>query len=287
MNEFFNYTLAIESLRDGPDFWSGESDSVTCMELLLNQRVGIERATAATLAIHNYFVKAILALEKNVSDVTKWPYTDISLRSPARNLHKLLSRYLGDRKIREEAIIGKLSSSAMGALASLERYYNRSNRFFDPLYQAEIGPDAVRGITVAAFRQITELNFPQDNLQKQIASVATLLEMKLSYYCPSRAELRKLDRVGDEAADTLLVYLFKQPALIVDQYLRRILYRHFIIDSLNATRAIIGRAVNPFIKSHEDAHRIHARFNEAAILYCFPQKPNCPECPLNKLEHRV
>ena len=287
MKEFFDYTLAIDPLRAGPDFWSGESDSVTCLELLLNQRVGIERATAATLALHHYFAKPIPALERNVFEVTRWPYTGINLRTPARNVHKMVSRSLIDMRTPDEVVLNNFSSSVIGALASLERYYNRLNRFFDPLYQVELEPEAIRSTTVEQFYQITGLNFPQDNLQKQIASAATILDMKRSYYQPSRAELKKLDRVGDEAADTLLVYIFKQPALIVDQYLRRILYRHFIIDSPNSPQNLIVKAVNPFIKCHEDAHRIHARLNEAAILHCSPQNPNCPDCPFNQFEHRV
>lgn len=287
MKEFFDCTLSIDPLREGPDFWSGESDSVTCLELLLNQRVGIERATAAALAIHHYFANPIPALEKNVFGVTRWPYSDISLRNPARGLHKLISKYLTDKECPEDIILSKLPSSVIGALASIERYYNRLNRVFDPLYQVEIETEAIRNITVEKFRQITELNFPHDNLKKQFASAATILDMKRSSYQPSRTELKKLDRVGDEAADTLLVYMFKQPALIVDQYLRRILYRHFIINSPNSSRPLIERAVSPFITLHEDAHRLHARINEAAILYCSPQNPNCPECPFNQFEHRL
>ena len=287
MREFFECTLSIDPLREGPDFWSGESDSVTCLELLLNQRVGIERATAATLAIHHYFSKPIPALEKNVFEVTGWPYTGINLRTPARNIHKLVSRFLEDMGTLEKVSLKNYPSSVIGALASLERYYNRLNRFFDPLYHVELEPEAIRSITVEQFYHITGLNFPQDNLQKQIASAATILDMKRSYYQPSRAELKKLDRVGDEAADTLLVYVFNRPVLIIDQYLRRILYRHFIIDSPNSPRNLIEKAVNPYIKSHKVAHRIHARLNEAAILHCSPQNPNCPDCPFNQFEHRL
>ena len=235
MKEFFGCMLTIDPLRKGPDFWGCESDSVTCMELLLIQRVGIERATAATLAIHHHFAKPAPVLEKIFSEFTMWPYSGISLRRPAQNLHKLVQVYLEDKNITERAILSDIPSSVIGALASLERYYNRLNRFFDPLYKINIDTNAIRSIKVEQFHQITGLNFPQDNLQKQLASAATILDMNRSSYQPSRAELKKLDRVGDEAADTLLVYIFKQPALIVDQYLRRILYRHFIIDSPNSS----------------------------------------------------
>ena len=237
-----------------------------CLEMLLNQRVGVERATSAALAIHYHFGKPIQRLEGNVSQVTNWPYNERRLRSPAKHLHHLISRHLANFQDSDKARVSELPDSVVGALASLERYYNRSNTFFDPLRRVELDPKIIRNITLDQFLKITELNFPQENLRKQLASATSILEMKRASLKPSRTDLKALERVGDEAADTLLVYLFKERALIVDEYLRRILYRHFFIERPNSSRRTIERAIGSLIKTNEDAHRLHARFNEASVL---------------------
>lgn len=281
--EFLNDVLTLAPLRKGADFFEGESDSLLCLDVLLNQRVGVERATAAALAIHYHFGKPIPELEGKVSQVTNWPYNEKQLRRPARHLYRLISRYLSN----PQAPVSELPDRVVGALASLERYYNRSNTFFHPLRKVELDPQTIRSLTNDQFLKITALNFPQENLRKQLASVAAILEMKRASQKPSRTALKALERVGDEAADTLLVYLFKERALIVDEYLRRILYRHFFIERKNASRRTIEQVMGSLIQTHEDAHRVHARWNEAGVLYCFAEEPNCGECPFNRFAHRV
>src|SRR3972149_6485846 len=126
---FLNYVLASDPLRAAPDFWSGESDSVTCLELLLNQRGGIERATAATLALHHYFAKPIPALQRNVFEVTGWPYTGINFRTPARNVHKLVSRSMIDMK-RPACSAPSRDSTCETRMGTCPCHrYNRLNRF--------------------------------------------------------------------------------------------------------------------------------------------------------------
>jgi len=88
IDEFLNYLFSLPSLREDIDFFEGESDSLLCMDLLFNQRVGVERATSAALSIHYHFGKPLPLLEKNISEVTKWPYEKIELRRPAKQCRK-------------------------------------------------------------------------------------------------------------------------------------------------------------------------------------------------------
>jgi len=286
ITDFLNYTFTLPPLRQGIDFFEGESASLLCMDLLLNQRVGVERATAAALAIHYHFGKPIAGLEGKIIEVTKWPYAGIKIRAPGRHLCNLVSGHLQNRDP-VKISLSQLPDSAVGALGSLERYYNRSNLFFAPLRRIELAPETIRAITIDKFREITELNFPQKNLPKQLSAVATLLEMKKVPSRPSRAALKAQERIGDEAADTLLVYLFKERALIVDEYLRRILYRHFFIDSPKKSTQAIEQLLGPFVKTYDEAHKLHARINEVGELYCLAKEPNCGNCPFNRFEHRV
>src|SRR5262245_1635809 len=86
MSEFLNYLLAMVPVRDGVDFFAGESASLLCLELLLNQRVGVERASAAALALHYHYGKPIPGLDVAVSEATAWPYRNCALRRPAIHL---------------------------------------------------------------------------------------------------------------------------------------------------------------------------------------------------------
>jgi endonuclease III len=284
--DFVKNALSLQPLREGVDFWEGESTSLMCLELLLNQKVGVERATAAALAIHYHFGKSSLALGETISEATKWPYSDIRLRVPAAHLRRLIGKHIAYRDP-GQLPVSELTDSAVGALASLERYYNRANSFFGSLRSVDLQPEVIGSLTLEDFYAITELRFPRRNLRKQLTTVAALLEMKRTESQPDRWTLKALERVGDETADTLLVFLFDEPALIVDAYLRRIFFRHFLIDRPNVSRSAIARIIRPHIRTNEEARKLHARLNEAGVLYCFAEKPNCLSCPFGRFSHRI
>lgn len=273
--ELFN-TLEQLSPRDEVDFFEDESTSLLILDLLLNQRQGVERATSANMAIHCHYGEIDFKNAK-ISD-TRFPYKDIELRRPAKSLYNMLLKYIG----KESAKLNSLTHSEIGALASLERYYNRQNGLFDPIRKIELSASQIRKLTLDSFFDITGLNFPKDYLLKQLESVACILDIKKNNVIPKRSELKKLDRVGDETADTLLVYVFHQKALILDQYLRRILYRHKIIDEEKWSRTKILKEVESMSSTHEKSHKLHARANEIGVQFCFSQKPNCKACPLYK-----
>ena len=65
--------LSLPSLRPGADFFEGESPSVIVLDLLLNQRVGVERATAVNLALHCNFAAQHPVLTGTLASATLWP----------------------------------------------------------------------------------------------------------------------------------------------------------------------------------------------------------------------
>lgn len=278
--ELIKSLLLMKPLRDGQDYACGESESIMIFEQLINQMIGIERATACVLAVHYFYNKDKIELNGDVTEVTKYPYSDIDLRVPAKVVKKVIDTYAHLKTL------DKMPSSAIGALASLERYYNRANKFFAPIFEASIKPEVIKQLSVEKFTEITGINLPVNNLPDQLSSSAKILELKESKGNVSRERLKELPRVGDECADTLLVYVFKKRALIIDGYLRRILFRHKVIDSVNASRNKIENAIGSFIRDYNDSFNLHARIVELGVLYCVGE-PNCNKCPLNKFEHRI
>jgi endonuclease III related protein len=128
-----------------------------------------------------------------------------------------------------------------------------------------------------------------------------------------RGELRDLNGVGDETADSILLYAGQHPVFVVDAYTRRILDRHGILPAnarYDEIRELCERALSvsvsksPFLPTdelrraggscHPPSRMSLARrvplvqvYNDMHGLivgvgkhYCLKSSPHCEECPL-------
>jgi endonuclease III related protein len=103
-----------------------------------------------------------------------------------------------------------------------------------------------------------------------------------------RQQLLALPGVGPETADAILLYALDVPAMVVDEYLRRVVTRHgllpekakygeiqslarqaFIPDAASATSAVLAEHYNEF----------HAVMVQVGKLHC-GRTPRCEGCPL-------
>jgi hypothetical protein len=188
--------LALPSLREGQDFFEGESSSLICLEVLLNQQVGVERATAAALAIHHHYARPVAGLDRELGEATAWPYAEVPLRRPARSVQRLIEQ--GWQHSLTPAAFASVSCR-MPWSAPLPAWNDTTtvampSLHFAPLRRVALSPEMARGLTAERFREITGMNFPAANLIKQLASAATLLEMKRVALPPTRADLQRGDR---------------------------------------------------------------------------------------------
>jgi hypothetical protein len=274
--------LRLKPLRPRHDWFEGESPSVICLDLLLNQRVGAERATAVNLAIHDHFRRPFSAEDRCLAEVCGWPYEGAILRPSARSVMNLVSRYF-ERTDWRSIPVKKLSSSVIGALASLDRYYNRTNPFFDPLRGGSLHPDLIRSLTCEQARRISGIKLPETNFQHQAASAAEILRMlpgdEQSGHDLKR-RLLSLPRVGEETAMVMMVYLFGKRGVIVDEYLERILIRHGVLPHVPASKSQIRSLLESHIQTPDESRRFHARIDDIGVLFCFAREPNCEQCPL-------
>ncbi|GGH12053.1 endonuclease III domain-containing protein [Silvibacterium dinghuense] len=100
----------------------------------------------------------------------------------------------------------------------------------------------------------------------------------------ARLELLALPGVGPETADAILLYALHQPAMVVDEYLRRIVTRHGLLHAKPRHEKIQSLAVAAF---HDDApnslvrhfNEFHAVVVEVGKRWCRPV-PRCADCPL-------
>lgn len=98
-----------------------------------------------------------------------------------------------------------------------------------------------------------------------------------------RQMLLKVNGIGPETADSILIYALEKPVFVVDAYTRRIFSRHGLAGE-DASYDELQRLVHGnFPASVKKLNQFHALLVETAKRYCRKKKPLCSECPLGIL----
>ena len=94
-----------------------------------------------------------------------------------------------------------------------------------------------------------------------------------------RGKLLTVKGIGEETADSILLYAGRKPIFVVDAYTRRVLQRHDIIRS----DATYGEIQNLFMTHLPHSvplyNQYHALFVNTGKLFC-TRNPRCDGCPL-------
>ncbi|MEY2340748.1 endonuclease III domain-containing protein [Acidithiobacillus sp. IBUN Pt1247-S3] len=96
-----------------------------------------------------------------------------------------------------------------------------------------------------------------------------------------RAKLLRVHGVGEETADSILLYALHLPIMVVDAYTKRIATRlGWIAD--NVKYASLQRAIESTLSPGDVAARneLHALLVELGKGTCRPRRPLCRQCPL-------
>lgn len=94
-----------------------------------------------------------------------------------------------------------------------------------------------------------------------------------------RADLLRLKGVGQETADSILLYALGRKVFVVDSYTNRIFQRHGMIGegaSYSHVKALVERALRA---DHKTYNRFHAHIVETAKNHCGKADMDCRECP--------
>ncbi len=95
-----------------------------------------------------------------------------------------------------------------------------------------------------------------------------------------REELLSIKGIGEETADSIILYAAKLPIFVVDAYTKRFCQRHRLTD-INASYAETQKVFMDNLK--EDArlfNEFHALLVRLGKEFCLKTKPKCKECPL-------
>ncbi len=93
--------------------------------------------------------------------------------------------------------------------------------------------------------------------------------------------LLSVNGIGRETADSLLLYIFKRPTLIVDAYTKRLFFRLGYSSSTFKEKAK-SKLVEMFENDPDKLGEFHALIVQHSKAYC-RTKPLCDKCPLSSM----
>ncbi len=94
-----------------------------------------------------------------------------------------------------------------------------------------------------------------------------------------RSQLLRVHGVGEETADSILLYALGKPIFVVDAYTRRILSRHELIHPQRRYDEIQRLFMKNLPRDASLFNEYHALIVETGKVFC-RRMPNCKDCPL-------
>ena len=181
----------------------------------------------------------------------------------------------------------------VGAILTQNTSWKNVEKAIDNLKEKRLlSPRALRKIPV---KRLAGLIKPTGYYNQKAKKIKNFMDFLFNNYSGSlkrmfsrdflvlRGELLKVNGIGLETADSILLYAGNKPIFVVDAYTRRILSRHNLIDS----HATYSEIQNYFMDNLDNRVRLfneyHALLVRLGKEIC-RSKPNCEICPLKDLD---
>ena len=103
-----------------------------------------------------------------------------------------------------------------------------------------------------------------------------------------RKKLLKINGIGPETADSILLYAGKKAFFVVDAYTKRIFSRHKLISKDSTYYQIQEFFIKNIDRDIELFNEFHAQIVMLGKTICTSKNPDCAKCPiafLNSVEH--
>lgn len=121
------------------------------------------------------------------------------------------------------------------------------------------------------------INFLMENYE------GNLEKMKIEDLDVLREKLLKVNGLGKETVDSILLYALEKPIFVIDAYTYRILNRHGIVPE-EATYDEIQELFHSSLDRDVELYKeYHAQLVACGKSFCKKTKPLCAECPLKVL----
>lgn len=98
-----------------------------------------------------------------------------------------------------------------------------------------------------------------------------------------RNNLLSVKGVGEETADSILLYCCRKPVFVVDKYTHRVFSRHGLVPDDTSYAEIQQQFMSSLPMDESLFNEYHALIVRVAKDYCKKQAPACDFCPLSKM----
>jgi endonuclease-3 related protein len=119
------------------------------------------------------------------------------------------------------------------------------------------------------------LKFLHDCYEDKIENMSGEGTLKL------RKRLLSVKGIGQETADSILLYALNKPIFVVDSYTKRILLRHNLIEENFGYEEVQNLFMQNLRNSVKLFNEYHALLVRLGKEFCLKNRPRCKECPLN------
>jgi len=99
----------------------------------------------------------------------------------------------------------------------------------------------------------------------------------------ARKKLLSIHGIGEETADSILLYAAGKPIFVVDAYTRRIMQRHQLIDENLRYSEIQSLFITNPLRETIFYNQYHALLVNVGKQFCRKRNPKCEICPLQSL----
>ncbi len=101
-----------------------------------------------------------------------------------------------------------------------------------------------------------------------------------------RPKLLSVNGIGPETADSILLYALEKPIFVVDNYTKRILLRHSLIEPQADYHAIQAKFMRELKADIQLFNEYHALIVQLGKDIC-KTKPECERCPINHINYSI
>ncbi|MBN1353940.1 MAG: endonuclease III domain-containing protein [Candidatus Omnitrophica bacterium] len=102
-----------------------------------------------------------------------------------------------------------------------------------------------------------------------------------------RERLLGVKGIGEETADSILLYAVHKPVFVVDAYTKRIFSRHGLMVKDASYSSAQAFFMDNMPKQEKLFNEYHALIVETGKKYCKKRKPKCNLCPLSGLKRDI
>jgi endonuclease III related protein len=131
-------------------------------------------------------------------------------------------------------------------------------------------------------------NLKAQRLRNLLNMVETVYDGELELFLEddlevARENLLAVKGVGQETADSILLYACGHPVFVVDMYTHRVFSRHNMVEEETDYGTIQNVFLDHIPQDMQLYNEFHALIVRVAVTFCKKTKPLCEKCPLQGL----